>query len=151
MLRLVGAAIRGAVKGGDVAACYGGEEFAIILPHTTLEHAVAVADRIRAAIVAKNLIKRSSGGCLGHITMSFGVAALRAGARPKNLIERADACLYASKRNGKNQVTCDEAGADAPRCSVVAWAEGPYERGRSYPSSLAGLSITDSPQPHADV
>jgi diguanylate cyclase len=120
VLRLVGAAIKGSVKGRDVAARYGGEEFSIILPATTIDSAVLVADQIRQAIMAKELIKRSTGESLGRITMSFGVAAHREGERPENLIERADACLYASKRNGRNRVTDENDPTLKPRKSQVA-------------------------------
>jgi diguanylate cyclase len=105
VLRLVGASIKASVKGRDIAARYGGEEFAIILPDTALDSSVVVANQIRTAVMAKELIKRSTGESLGRITMSFGVAHYRAGESAESLIERADDCLYTSKRNGRNRVT----------------------------------------------
>lgn len=120
VLRLVGAAIKATVKGKDVAARYGGEEFAIILTGTTAEQGVIVADQIRKAVMAKELVKRSTGESLGRITMSMGVAELRAGDTSESLIERADTCLYVSKKNGRNRTT-DESGADlVPRGVQVA-------------------------------
>jgi len=119
VLRLVGAAIKSTVKGRDLAARYGGEEFGIILPNTSLEAGVTVANQIRSAVMAKELIKRSTGESLGRITMSAGVATLRPLESRDSLIERADACLYASKHNGRNRVT-SEAELDPSTSSAVA-------------------------------
>ena len=95
------------VKGKDVAARYGGEEFAVILPNTVLRSALTVADHIRRAVMAKELMKRSTGEHLGRVTISVGVAALRNSDTMQTLIERADSCLYAAKRNGRNRVLCE--------------------------------------------
>ncbi|MEO1200900.1 MAG: GGDEF domain-containing protein, partial [Pseudomonadota bacterium] len=107
VLKLVSAAIKNNVKGQDVAARYGGEEFAIILPMTALNNAATVAEHIRVAIQSKELVKRSTGENLGHVTMSFGVALLHDSDTAETLIERADTCLYASKRSGRNRVTLE--------------------------------------------
>lgn len=104
VLRLVGMAMKQNVKGRDIAARYGGEEFVIALPNTKLESALTLADQIRRAVMAKELMKRSSGERLGRVTVSIGVAMLRADDTSQSLIERADTCLYAAKRNGRNRV-----------------------------------------------
>ena len=104
VLRLVAMTLKSNIKGKDIAARYGGEEFAAILPQTDLEGAVIVADNIRRAIQAKELLKRSTNEKLGRITASFGVAAFRPGDTPSTLIERADRCLYAAKHAGRNKV-----------------------------------------------
>ncbi len=104
VLRLVAMTLKSNIKGRDIAARYGGEEFAAILPETDLEGAVIVADNIRKAIQAKELLKRSTNEKLGRITASFGVAAYRTGDTPSSLIERADRCLYAAKHAGRNKV-----------------------------------------------
>jgi diguanylate cyclase len=104
VLRLVAQAVKQNVKGQDIAARYGGEEFAIILPNTPLRHATTVADHIRRAVACKELIKRSTGENLGRVTISVGVAVLHENELVPTLIERADACLYAAKRNGRNLV-----------------------------------------------
>jgi len=104
VLRLVAMSMKHNVKGRDIAARYGGEEFAIALPQTTLPSAIAVADHIRRAVMNKELMKRSSGERLGRVTISIGVALLRPTDTTQSLIERADKCLYAAKRNGRNQV-----------------------------------------------
>lgn len=107
VLRLVAMSIKQNVKGQDIAARYGGEEFAVVLPHTALRSAITVGDHIRRAVMAKELMKRSTGEHLGRITISVGVAVLRPDDTPQTLIERADACLYAAKRSGRNQVIAE--------------------------------------------
>lgn len=107
VLRLVAMSVKQNVKGQDIAARYGGEEFAIILPNTVLRSALTVADHIRRAVMAKELMKRSTGQNLGRVTISLGVATVRKGDTPQSLIARADACLYAAKRNGRNRVICE--------------------------------------------
>ena len=107
VLRLVAISVRQNVKGQDVAARYGGEEFAIVLPKTALRSAVTVADQIRRAVMTKELTKKSSGERLGRVTVSVGVAVLRPEDTQQSLIERADSCLYAAKRSGRNRVICE--------------------------------------------
>ncbi|WP_181703713.1 GGDEF domain-containing protein [Chthonobacter albigriseus] len=107
VLRLVGLAVKQNVKGQDIACRYGGEEFAIILPRTTLDHARTVADHIRVAVMSKELVKRSTGENLGYITISVGVSTWQAGDTVQSVIERADSALYLAKRTGRNRV-CTE-------------------------------------------
>lgn len=107
VLRLVAMTLKSNIKGRDLAARYGGEEFVAILPVTDLEGAVIVAENIRRAIQAKELLKRSTNEKLGRITASFGVAAYRHGDSPTALIERADRCLYAAKHAGRNRVVSE--------------------------------------------
>ena len=104
VLRLVAMTLKSNIKGKDIAARYGGEEFAAILPETDLEGAMIVADNVRKAVQAKELLKRSTNEKLGRITASFGVAMYRAGDTPSTLIERSDRCLYAAKHAGRNRV-----------------------------------------------
>ncbi len=104
VLRLVAMTLKSNIKGKDVAARYGGEEFAAILPETDLEGAMIVADNIRKAVQAKELLKRSTNEKLGRITASFGVAMYKPGDTVSSLIERADHCLYAAKHAGRNRV-----------------------------------------------
>lgn len=104
VLRLVAMTLKSNIKGRDMAARYGGEEFAAILPETDLDGAIIVADNIRKAIQAKELLKRSTNEKLGRVTASFGVAAFKPGDTPSTLIERADRCLYAAKHAGRNKV-----------------------------------------------
>ncbi|MDE1974528.1 MAG: GGDEF domain-containing protein [Hyphomicrobiales bacterium] len=104
VLRLVAISIKQNIKGQDIAARYGGEEFAIALPKTALHAANSVADHIRNTVMTKELMKRSTGEKLGRITISIGVALLRSDDTAQSLMERADGCLYAAKRSGRNRV-----------------------------------------------
>jgi diguanylate cyclase len=107
VLRLVGLSLKQTIKGQDITARYGGEEFAVVLPNTALRQALTVADHIRRAVMAKELKKKSTGEILGRVTISVGVSMLKPGDDTDSLIERADACLYAAKRNGRNRVICE--------------------------------------------
>ena len=107
VLRLVGMSLKQTIKGQDITARYGGEEFAVVLPNTALRQALTVADHIRRAVMSKELKKKSTGEILGRVTISVGVSMLKPGDDTDSLIERADACLYAAKRNGRNRVVCE--------------------------------------------
>ncbi len=121
VLRLIAIAMKQNVKGQDIAARYGGEEFVVVLPNTVLQSAITVADHIRRAVMTKELMKRSSGERLGRVTISIGVAVLRADDTSQSLIERADNCLYAAKRNGRNCVICEsDPEADAQTDAAAA-------------------------------
>ncbi|TWI64351.1 diguanylate cyclase (GGDEF)-like protein [Pseudoduganella lurida] len=92
-------------RAGDLAARYGGEELAVLLPNTDGEGALAVAERIRAAV--ENLALEHAGSPLGIVTISAGVATLvpRRGAdHASTLLEAADRALYAAKAAGRNRV-----------------------------------------------
>jgi diguanylate cyclase len=118
VLRLVAVAVKQNVKGQDIAARFGGEEFAVILPDTGVRQAISVADQIRRAVMTKELMKRSTGEHLGRVTLSVGVAALGPGDSPQALLERADVCLYGAKRSGRNCVvgeTDPQAKQDTPK------------------------------------
>ncbi|HTL70941.1 MAG TPA: diguanylate cyclase [Candidatus Eisenbacteria bacterium] len=88
----------------DHLARYGGEEFAAVLPGTSKEEALKMAERLREAI-EKETGSAWSGGPKRKITVSLGVAAFPEDADEKEkLIYCADAALYEAKRSGKNRV-----------------------------------------------
>lgn len=107
VLRLVGSTLDKQSKNVDIAARYGGEEFGVILPGANLEEATKMAERLREAIQSRELLKRSTKEVLGKVTASFGVCVYREGDTVISVIERADACLYAAKRNGRNRVVSE--------------------------------------------
>ncbi len=123
VLRLVAMTLKSNIKGRDLAARYGGEEFVAILPSTDLEGAIIVAENIRKAIQAKELLKRSTNEKLGRITASFGVAQFQRSDTATTLIERADRCLYAAKHAGRNRVVSEndlvELGGEAKGVSAA--------------------------------
>lgn len=119
VLRLVALSVKQNVKGADLAARYGGEEFGVILPATPLRSALTVAEHIRQAVMSKELVKRSTGQNLGRITISVGVSTFRPGDTAAALIERADQCLYAAKRGGRNRVVCETDPDVEPKAAVA--------------------------------
>jgi diguanylate cyclase (GGDEF)-like protein len=88
----------------DCAARYGGEEFVLMLPDTDASHAMEVAERVRAAIEA--LAVPHEGSPIGVLTVSVGVASTTEGGVGswRDLVESADAALYAAKGAGRNRV-----------------------------------------------
>ncbi len=107
VLRLVGMTLKQTIKERDIPARYGGEEFAVVLPETPLRQALMLADDIRRVVMSKELKKKSTGEILGRVTLSVGVSTLKPDDDADALIERADACLYSAKRNGRNRVICE--------------------------------------------
>jgi diguanylate cyclase len=96
-----------------VAARYGGEEFSIIFPQEDATKVASMLDTVREEIGARTLKRRSTNEDLGAVTISIGVAQRAPGDPPAQLVGRADAALYASKRSGRNRVTNAEATAKA--------------------------------------
>lgn len=116
VIRFVASTIQRSALGDMLAARYGGEEFALIMPRNDLAAAKAAVEAIRVAVESKCLVRKSTGEDLGKITISAGIACLRPTDTPTSLLERADECLYASKRNGRNRVTTE---ADQARLAVA--------------------------------
>lgn len=107
VLRIVAASIVEGIRDGDVSARYGGDEFGILLPNTDLSTARMIGEQVGRAIAGRELIKKSTGENLGRVTVSIGVALLRDSEPIELFTERADTCLYAAKRAGRDRVVCD--------------------------------------------
>ncbi len=120
VLRLVADVMNANIKGQDVLARYGGEEFAIILPGTSLVNAVMLANRIRGAVESRRLKKRRTDEDLGQVTLSMGASLLRWGDSIETLIERADTCLYAAKKAGRNCVIDESKDAEPVAATSAA-------------------------------
>ena len=108
-LRAVAAAVRGSVRTTDIAARYGGEEIAVILPFTDTAGAVEVAENMRSAVEALQITHERNPAGGGLVTASVGVATAlsRQGGTmrmPESLLLAADNALYKAKREGRNQV-----------------------------------------------
>jgi diguanylate cyclase (GGDEF)-like protein len=116
-LRCIAKVIANTLQGkADVAARFGGEEFAVILPDTTLESAVRVAENVRQAVAAMKV--PHSGNQLGIQTISVGVAA---GVPDRNaplisLLTASDHALYRAKYLGRNRV--ESTAAAMPRTEM---------------------------------
>lgn len=87
----------------DTIARIGGEEFVVLLPRTTLEEAVQVANKLRS-MVEQTEFPGGEGQPGGRLTISVGVASLRAGETGTDLMSRADTALYEAKDAGRNCV-----------------------------------------------
>lgn len=110
VLKIVVKSLTDSVKGMDIVARFGGEEFAVILPKTPMAGGLIVAEGIRTMIASKEVKRRSTGENYGRITVSIGVASLHHGKDSMDtLIARADAALYRSKNSGRNRVTSENA------------------------------------------
>jgi len=107
VIRFVASVMQAQAKNDQLCARYGGEEFAILLPRVSLQHATQLAERIGAAVREKQLTRRSTGEVIGRITVSFGVAKYVQGEPGEEWVSRADACLYDSKRGGRDRVTTE--------------------------------------------
>jgi diguanylate cyclase (GGDEF)-like protein len=107
VLRHVARVLRESSRDADSPARYGGEEMALILPHTDVTGAHAIAERVRTAIEALRIPRLDRQGVL-RVTASLGVAASGEGDKDA-LISDADGALYAAKRAGKNRTAVAQA------------------------------------------
>ncbi|WP_321528537.1 sensor domain-containing diguanylate cyclase [Sedimenticola selenatireducens] len=102
VLMRVSQLVKAQLREVDVPARWGGEEFCILLPETTLDDALAAAERIRAGLAREPLDYQ---GEAIEVTASIGVTTLNADDRRiEPVIKRADAALYRAKRDGRNRV-----------------------------------------------
>nr|WP_316644199.1 diguanylate cyclase [uncultured Roseateles sp.] len=85
-------------RAGDVIGRWGGEEFLILCPQTSLEEAARLAERMRASVAAQVF------SVVGSKTSSFGIAIFRPGDSEDSMVKRADEALYRAKEGGRNRV-----------------------------------------------
>jgi diguanylate cyclase (GGDEF)-like protein len=103
VLRAVGRVLAESKRRPDIAARFGGEEFLLVLPETTVEEAVEFAERVRQRVASTRVDCAGTG--VG-VTASFGVAGGIPGDATwrDRLVEAADEALYDAKRSGRNTV-----------------------------------------------
>ena len=89
-----------ALRQGDLAGRLGGEEFAVLLPHTHADEAAAIAERLRLALEQSRI--DSGEGRIITITLSAGMAPLAGDA--EHILAQADAALYQAKNSGRNRI-----------------------------------------------
>lgn len=103
LLILTAEVIKNSLRSSDMAARYGGDEFVLLLPHTSVERGIAVGERMRQELVieSRKLVKLPVG-----VTMSIGVASLEADhpATADTLVAMADRALYVAKDRGKDRI-----------------------------------------------
>lgn len=106
VLARFGALLKWHTRPTDMVARIGGEEFIVLLPHTTLKQAAAKAEEIRRALAAAAIEPLPS-----IVTSSFGVAELAYQESGESLLKRVDAALYQAKDSGRDRVVEADAGS----------------------------------------
>lgn len=110
VLRVFGELLAASTRRSDVAARLGGEEFALILPATSLDEALLIAERVRMRFARHGF--SSQAGAL-TCTVSAGVAGCDTGRTGRDdMLRAADAALYSAKQSGRNRVVSAVIGAD---------------------------------------
>ncbi|MEE8542318.1 MAG: GGDEF domain-containing protein, partial [Gammaproteobacteria bacterium] len=118
VLAAVGKSLARSLRSTDVRCRYGGDEFLLVLPETSLDRAIHVADRARRAIA--DLAIPANGHTL-RITASLGMSGIEADELdPLAVVGRADTALYEAKRGGRNQCHV----AEIPKERTVSESEG---------------------------
>lgn len=104
VLRSLSTQLKAMLRASDTLCRYGGEEFALILPHINLDSASILLERVRKAV--EGLRVALPDGNEVSVTMSIGLAPLQDGLTAGQLVNRADTLLYVSKNAGRNRLTC---------------------------------------------
>jgi diguanylate cyclase len=104
VLRMIAKEMKKKCRGSDFLARFGGEEFVLLLPQTSLNDAAWAVDKIRKHIETRPFHYQNKPVPL---TISAGVAQFNTGEDIESCMARADASLYSSKRTGRNKVTAD--------------------------------------------
>jgi diguanylate cyclase (GGDEF)-like protein len=153
VLRGVAGVLRANVRQTDLVGRYGGEEFVLVMPETTVEEATAVAEKLRF-LVLKEQFSPGSGADIS-VSVSIGIAGGQAQQiRVDQLIRDADTAMYSAKSLGRNQTyvfaEIDEDAARIPRAKIStegrARATEVGELGRE--AALAALAAVVNPLPH---
>jgi two-component system, cell cycle response regulator len=105
VLTEVGSLLNKAVRTCDIVARWGGEEFVLVLPSTSLDGAEQVAERVRE-MLEQAKIKDANGDHI-PVTASFGVASYMGAETLEQVVDRADRAMYLAKSGGRNRVVCD--------------------------------------------
>lgn len=105
VIRFIAAQLTHNVKGKDIVARIGGEEYAILLPNTQLDNARMLAESIRRIIERSRLKRVGTSLPIGDITVSIGVTVYKHGEVTDDFFRRVDEALYKSKNSGRNRVS----------------------------------------------
>ncbi|NKN33563.1 GGDEF domain-containing protein [Marichromatium bheemlicum] len=100
VLKILGKLLRSSIRKSDFVARFGGEEFMMLLPETTIETAFEVAEKLREQVASSRFQYR---GQPVPVTMSCGLAPFIDNDTPEDIYRRADAALYAAKHAGRNR------------------------------------------------
>jgi len=116
VLKIIASIIKRTIRDTDLAGRWGGEEFIIICPDTSLHEAFITANTLREAIEAHSFpfVQKKTG--------SFGVACFQKGDQINELMIRVDQALYRAKEKGRNRVECEE---PLTECKPSSWGTLP--------------------------
>jgi diguanylate cyclase len=103
VIQAVATMLKTKVKGQDVVARLGGEEFAVLLPETNVTGAFVVAEQIRQGVERSKIRRHDHPDPVGGITLSIGIAGYTGNLT--QMMDAADKALYASKQGGRNRTT----------------------------------------------
>jgi diguanylate cyclase (GGDEF)-like protein/putative nucleotidyltransferase with HDIG domain len=143
VLRGVGSVLQEHVRTQDVPARFGGEEFAVLLPDTTHDEALEIAERLRTA-VATARFPSGTADTEFQATVSIGVASYpEHGTSPVQLIHQADVAVYRAKLQGRNRV---QAAIDDPQASVSSSLKLVAGRRRSDVAEPVAIPPLDLPR-----
>ena len=129
ILRIVAACVQGRPRRAtDIAARYGGEVFAVLMPHTDGFGAMMMAEQVRNAVLDR--ILPHPGSPCGVLTVSIGVATLTPSHDkiPAALVGRAGVALAEAGRLGSNRIEADAA-VVAAAATAAGWFDGPAQAG----------------------
>ncbi len=108
ILRLVARTLIENLKGRDIIARYGGDEFVVLLPCTALKDAVTVANALRVSLEGKQIRRTQTNEILGVVTTSIGATVYLPDEHLDAFVERADSALYAAKQAGRCRVVAQD-------------------------------------------
>jgi two-component system cell cycle response regulator len=139
VLRAIAGALRDAVRGGDVVARYGGDEFVVLMPDTDAAAAAVVAERARSAVAS--LAHAMADGSHARVSCSVGLALYPVdGKSSRDLLRKADAAMYEQKRA---RTTAIEAPARRSRSRATT---APVEAASEAGARPAAVAIESGPR-----
>jgi diguanylate cyclase len=104
VIRYVSALLTQVIGKNHHVARYGGEEFAVIITKQPIDATEKLVDKVRIAMGNSKLQRKDSGETIGKVTVSAGIATLKAGDSIDSFIDRADKALYEAKETGRNKI-----------------------------------------------
>jgi diguanylate cyclase (GGDEF)-like protein len=137
VLTMVARTIQDAVRKTDVSGRYGGEEFAVVLPRTSMDQAAVLGERIRDEILRRVVMHEQD---LVKVTVSVGVASMpqMACRRPEDLLNFADQAMYVAKRAGRNRTEL------ASEMNAETQAQSPLAVSRSVLAAVGSSSCQNA-------